>query len=63
MHGLSAGGWDCGSVGNVWFRRVKRKAFKAKMIHVRGFCDLNVCSNGETKTSLKNTCQALLDCK
>jgi hypothetical protein len=33
-----------------------------KVITVRGFCDFNV-ANGENKTLLKDTCQALLDCK
>ncbi|XP_069674523.1 ribonuclease P protein subunit p30 [Periplaneta americana] len=31
------------------------------MISVRGFCDLNVCIDGENKKSLRNTCQTLLD--
>jgi len=34
----------------------------SKMTSVRGFCDFNV-GLGENKTSLKDTCQALLNCE
>jgi hypothetical protein len=32
------------------------------MISLSGFCDFNV-RHGENKSSLKDTCQALLKCK